>query len=52
MNTINTESQVCSILCHPTQREIISSHGYSENQLSLWQVEKSSFNYLSCSKVT
>lgn len=50
VNVINTESQVCSIICHPEEREILSSHGYSENQLSLWRVDKTDINYLNCYK--
>lgn len=30
----------------------MSSHGYSQNQLSLWKVDKSSINYINCQKVT
>eukprot|EP00978_Attheya_sp_CCMP212_P009957 scaffold23834_cov55-Attheya_sp.AAC.1 len=36
-NSINTGSQVCSLLWSKHQKEICSSHGGSENQLSLWQ---------------
>ena len=44
IQTVNTESQVCSLLWNPKDKEILSSHGFSENQLSLWR-------YPGCSKV-
>jgi cell division cycle 20, cofactor of APC complex len=37
LNTIDTGSQVCSLLWSKHHREICSSHGYSENQLILWK---------------
>ncbi|CAJ1953290.1 unnamed protein product [Cylindrotheca closterium] len=37
LNSIDTGSQVCSILWSPHQRELCSSHGFSENQLILWK---------------
>jgi cell division cycle 20, cofactor of APC complex len=37
LNTIDTGSQVCSLLWNPYEKEILSSHGYSRNQLSLWK---------------
>ena len=37
LNSIDTGSQVCSLLWSKHQREICSSHGFSENQLSLWK---------------
>jgi cell division cycle 20, cofactor of APC complex len=37
LNSIDTGSQVCSILWSRHQRELCSSHGYSENQLVLWK---------------
>jgi cell division cycle protein 20 (cofactor of APC complex) len=36
LNTIDTGSQVCSLLWSPTEKEILSSHGFSQNQLSLY----------------
>ncbi len=29
----------------------MSSHGYSENQLSIWKVDKESINFMNCNKV-
>lgn len=33
----NVESQVCSLLWNPFERELLSSHGFSQNQLVLWK---------------
>lgn len=37
LNSIDTGSQVCSIVWSKHQRELCTSHGYSENQLILWR---------------
>ena len=37
LNSIDTGSQVCSVVWSKHQRELCSSHGYSENQLILWK---------------
>ena len=37
INTIDTKSQVCSMLWSKNRNELLTSHGYSENQLSLWK---------------
>jgi cell division cycle protein 20 (cofactor of APC complex) len=37
LNSIDTGSQVCSLLWNPNDREILSSHGFSQNQLTLWK---------------
>ncbi|XP_070502567.1 cell division cycle protein 20 homolog [Chironomus tepperi] len=36
-NTIDTKSQVCSILFSKNYKEIISAHGYANNQLTVWK---------------
>lgn len=36
INNIDAGSQVCSLLWNPHERELLSSHGFSQNQLSLW----------------
>lgn len=36
LNSIDTGSQVCSLLWSKHNKEICSSHGFSENQLCLW----------------
>lgn len=37
VNDIDTGSQVCSLVWSPHEKEILSGHGYSQNQLSLWK---------------
>lgn len=37
LNSLDTGSQVCSLLWSKHQRELCSSHGFSENQLMLWR---------------
>lgn len=37
LNSVDTKSQVCSILWSKSDRELVSSHGFSHNQLILWK---------------
>ncbi|GAQ84943.1 Anaphase promoting complex Cdc20 subunits [Klebsormidium nitens] len=37
VNSIDTHSQVCALQWSPTERELLSSHGFSQNQLCLWK---------------
>ncbi|CAG5093872.1 Similar to CDC20: Cell division cycle protein 20 homolog (Homo sapiens) [Cotesia congregata] len=37
LNTIDTKSQVCSLLWSTTYKEIVSGHGYAQNQLTIWK---------------
>lgn len=37
INSINTGSQVCNVAFNQNERELISTHGYSKNQISLWK---------------
>ena len=37
VNSIDTNSQVCSLVWNKNEREILSSHGFSQNQLCLWK---------------
>jgi cell division cycle protein 20 (cofactor of APC complex) len=37
MRTIDTGSQVCAIQFNEHHRELLSSHGFSDNQLILWK---------------
>lgn len=37
LNTINTGSQVCNIIFNENEKELISSHGFSKNQISIWK---------------
>lgn len=36
LNSVDTGSQVCSLLWSTHQRELLSAHGFSDNQLTLW----------------
>ena len=36
LQSVDTGSQVCSLLWSKHQKEIVSSHGFSQNQLCLW----------------
>jgi len=36
-NTIDTKSQVCSLIWAPEYRELVSSHGYANNKISIWR---------------
>jgi cell division cycle protein 20 (cofactor of APC complex) len=37
LNTVDTRSQVCSLLWSETERELLSAHGFSQNQLTVWK---------------
>ncbi|XP_034934492.1 cell division cycle protein 20 homolog [Chelonus insularis] len=37
VNSIDTKSQVCSLLWSTTYKEIVSGHGYAQNQLIIWK---------------
>lgn len=37
INSVDTKSQVCALLWNSTHRELISSHGFSQNQLTVWK---------------
>ncbi|KAG6690558.1 hypothetical protein I3842_10G021300 [Carya illinoinensis] len=37
LNSVNTGSQVCALLWNKNERELLSSHGFSQNQLILWK---------------
>ncbi|KAF2287395.1 hypothetical protein GH714_039813 [Hevea brasiliensis] len=37
LNSVNTGSQVCALLWNKHERELLSSHGFTENQLILWK---------------
>ncbi|GKC22681.1 cell division cycle 20.2, cofactor of APC complex-like protein [Tanacetum coccineum] len=37
LNSVYTGSQVCALLWNKNERELLSSHGFSQNQLSLWK---------------
>jgi cell division cycle protein 20 (cofactor of APC complex) len=37
LNSVDTKSQVCGLLWSLEHRELVSGHGYSQNQLSIWK---------------
>ncbi|KAJ8538745.1 hypothetical protein K7X08_030041 [Anisodus acutangulus] len=37
LNSVNTGSQVCSLLWNRHERELLSSHGFTDNQLTGWK---------------
>lgn len=37
LNSVDTGSQVCSLLWNKNERELLSSHGFAQNQLTLWK---------------
>ncbi|KAK9274972.1 hypothetical protein L1049_022229 [Liquidambar formosana] len=37
LNSVNTGSQVCCLLWNRHERELLSSHGFDHNQLTLWK---------------
>ncbi|XP_019173777.1 PREDICTED: cell division cycle 20.1, cofactor of APC complex-like isoform X2 [Ipomoea nil] len=37
VNSIDTGSQVCALLWNKNERELLSSHGFTQNQLTLWK---------------
>ncbi|ERN19841.1 hypothetical protein AMTR_s00064p00201670 [Amborella trichopoda] len=37
MNLVDTGSQVCSLFWRKNDRELLSSHGFTQNQLTLWK---------------
>jgi cell division cycle protein 20 (cofactor of APC complex) len=37
INSIDTQSQVCSLQWSITEKELLSSHGYSQNNLTVWK---------------
>ena len=37
LNEVDTHSQVCALQWSPHDKELVSSHGYSHNQLILWK---------------
>ncbi|XP_055374438.1 cell division cycle protein 20 homolog [Condylostylus longicornis] len=37
INSVDTKSQVCSLLWSKNYKELISAHGYANNQLTIWK---------------
>ena len=40
IKNVDTGSQVCSLLWNKKEREIISSHGFNKNQITIWNYQK------------
>lgn len=40
LHTIETDSQVCNLTFSKHSNEIVSTHGYSKNQIMVWNIEK------------
>lgn len=37
LNSMDTKSQVCSIIWSPNEKEFVTGHGFSQNQLTVWK---------------
>lgn len=37
VNAVDTKSQVCSVVWNPHDKELLTSHGFSQNQLTVWK---------------
>lgn len=37
LNTVDTKSQVCSLLWAPEYKELVSAHGYANNEVAIWK---------------
>ncbi|KAH9515360.1 ubiquitin-protein transferase activating protein [Bulinus truncatus] len=37
LSAVDTNSQVCALLWSPEYKELISGHGYTQNQLTIWK---------------
>ena len=37
MNTVDTKSQVCSLLWSNEYKEIVSAHGFANNEVTIWK---------------
>ncbi|XP_065069058.1 cell division cycle protein 20 homolog [Rhopilema esculentum] len=37
VNTLDTKSQICGLIWSKRYKEIVSGHGYSQNQLTVWK---------------
>ena len=40
IKNVDTGSQVCAVLWNKKEREIISSHGFNKNQITIWNYQK------------
>ena len=37
MNTVDTKSQVCSLVWANEYKELVSAHGYANNEVTIWK---------------
>lgn len=37
LNSVDTGTQVCALLWNKNEKELLSSHGFTENQITLWK---------------
>lgn len=37
MNEVDTGSQICNLMYSPVSRELVTTHGYSLNQINVWK---------------
>ncbi|TYI63938.1 hypothetical protein E1A91_D09G050500v1 [Gossypium mustelinum] len=47
LNSVDTGSQVCALLWNKNERELLSSHGFTQNQLILWKYPSMSSSHQS-----
>jgi cell division cycle 20-like protein 1 (cofactor of APC complex) len=40
INTIDAGSQVCNLMFSKTVNELVSTHGYSQNEINIWKYPK------------
>ena len=38
-NCVDTGSQICNLMYSPISNELVTTHGYSLNQINLWKWE-------------
>ena len=39
VNEVDTGSQICNLMYSPVSNELVTTHGYSLNQINLWKWE-------------
>ncbi|KAM3246990.1 hypothetical protein P3L10_008757 [Capsicum annuum] len=49
LNTVKTGSQGCSLLWNKHDRELLSSHSFTDNQLTVWKYDSLTNNTTLCS---
>ena len=46
LNTVDTKSQVCSLLWAPEYKELVSAHGYANNEIAIWKYPSMVSNFI------